>query len=87
MKELDVHLYWEAKEPILPNEYPEGTRVNETYHSKTSITKYAHELRINKEKRKIRLIRPEYLGEILKMKRDILSNNFSREKGRRNGIR
>ena len=72
----DLHHY-EALEPNIPNEYPVGTVVDASYASKQLISNYEYELRANEEKRKIKLIRPEYLGRILAMKKEILDTKFS----------
>ncbi len=62
---------------------PEGHIVDSSYiYGKEPISNYEHESLLNEERRKIKLLRPEYLQSVLDEKRSIIRDEFSKTKRR-----
>lgn len=60
------------------DDYPAGTEVDdiEPLTNKVSVSNFEYELLINEAKRKIKLIQPRYLGQILDEAYNIVSSKF-----------
>lgn len=56
---------------------PEGIEVSADYfYNKVEISNFEYESRINEDKRRIKLLKPEYLGQVLQERDDILREGF-----------
>jgi len=73
----DVHHY-ESVATADRTTLPEGIIVDDTYPHKKEITNLEYEVRENDRKRKILLLNPEYLGQVLNELETILESDFIR---------
>lgn len=72
-----AHHHFEAEKPVEIEDLPEGTIVDERYHRKTSISNYDYESYLNEKRRKIKLLKPEYLADVLNEWDSIKDSEFS----------
>lgn len=73
------HHHWEAEEDDDLFSVPVGTIVSIDYpFNKISISNFNYESSLNEAKRKIKLLKPEYLDQIRNEREKILSSNFGK---------
>lgn len=69
--------HYEAGQSAMINALPKGTIVSSTYpYTKESISNYEYEERENHKRRYIKLMRPEFLQQVLSEKEDIIKSDF-----------
>jgi hypothetical protein len=71
------HHHWEAQAPTEVEDYPAGIIVSESYPHKVSVSNYAHEFQTNEDKRSIKLLKPEYLPDVMTEWDSIKDSNFT----------
>lgn len=74
---IRAHHHWESDDPVEIKDLPAGIIVDERYHRKVSITNYAYEYNLNEAKRNIKLLKPEYLPDVLSEWQKIKESEFT----------
>lgn len=72
------HNHYISLPPTEVNDYPEGIIVDSRYLNKKSISNYQHEFNLNEKRREIKLLRPEYLPDVISEWETIKKSNFTR---------
>lgn len=72
------HHHYEATAPTEVDDYPEGIIVGSNYPHRSSISNYQHEFKLNEDRRRIKILRPEYLPQLLSEIETIRSSQFTK---------
>lgn len=73
-----AHHHYEAGAPVDVEDLPEGMIVDSRYSRKVSISNYQFEFRLNEKRREIKLLKPEYLPQVLNEWEKIKKSGFTR---------
>jgi hypothetical protein len=74
---VNGHHHYESDTPVADGDLPAGMVVDQRYFNKSSISNYQYEFRLNEKKRKIRLLKPEYLYVVLREWDKIKKSGFT----------